>query len=215
MTVAWLPQILRWARANDWRPLYPSNRRLGSYSWTNQVREPGNRRQSTLRVIADISGRVEVHQHMTDRGWVGIGSFQVGASRAIAEILAAMSVIPEYLSPRFGRLSKEEFAAGRTDAIRETRAALRRHLSVSKDPCQDRGVDHPCDVADALDALGTPDRVRRLWGDVPSTLEQALDLYAETIRVQRSDGFSDSPFAAGVRAEVLRLAANGSITATG
>lgn len=206
----WLRNVLRWARANDWRPLYPRNRRDGSWSWTNQVPNPGNRRQSTLRVIVDISGQVEVHQLMTGRGWIGVGTFRVGAGRSVVEILAAMWVIPDYLSPTFDRLSKDEFAAGRTDAIREARTALRHHLSASDDPCQDRGADHPCDVASTLAALGTPDRVRRMLDDAPETLEEALDLYAEAIRVQRADGFSDSPFAARVRAVVLELATNGS-----
>lgn len=36
------------------------------------------------------------------------------------------------------------------DDLATIRYDLRRHLSAEHDPCQDRGVDWPCDVADAL-----------------------------------------------------------------
>lgn len=99
--------VLRWARANDWKPRYPRTRRDGQYTWTNAVADPGDRRQSTLRVTVDISGTVEVRQLMTsgDRatGWVTIGQFRSGSGRGILDILAAMGVLPHELSPSFTR----------------------------------------------------------------------------------------------------------------
>lgn len=96
-----MADILRWARRNDWRPFYPSSRKLGQYNWTNRVRDPGTRKQSTLRVTADISGHVQVQQlMMTHRGWVSIGTFWSGSGTGIIDVLAAMYVIPAQFSTR-------------------------------------------------------------------------------------------------------------------
>jgi hypothetical protein len=109
-----LADILRWARANDWRPKHPTSRRLGQYTWTNQVPDPGNRRQSTMRVTVDISGRTEIRQHM-QTGWVAVGWFNAGSGQAVVDVLAAMSVLPE----RFSRAYRE----GRRDEAMERPAA--------------------------------------------------------------------------------------------
>lgn len=102
-----LGEVLRWARANDWRPRYPGTRRLGQYTWTNAVTDPGIRRQSTLRVTVDISGTVEVRQLMTTSarttGWVTIGQFRSGSGYGILDVLAGMSVLPVELSPSYTR----------------------------------------------------------------------------------------------------------------
>lgn len=42
----------------------------------------------------------------------------------------------------------------RARVLAEVDAALRHHLNAVDDPCDDRGVEWPCDVADALHVLG-------------------------------------------------------------
>ena len=108
-----LAEVLRWARANDWRPKYPTSRRLGQYTWTNEVKDPGNRHQSTLRVTVDISGDVQVRQRMTN-GWVAIGWFRSGSGRGVIDILAAMSVLPEQFSPAYRLGRRDEAMQQRT-----------------------------------------------------------------------------------------------------
>jgi hypothetical protein len=43
-----------------------------------------------------------------------------------------------------------DLAVEAADRLTEIRKALVHHLDARNDPCQDRGVDWPCDVADAL-----------------------------------------------------------------
>lgn len=49
----------------------------------------------------------------------------------------------------FDALTYEE-QTGWVIAFRYLRQELANHLAAGDDPCQDRGVDWPCDVADAL-----------------------------------------------------------------
>lgn len=112
-----LAEVFRWARANDWRPTYPNTRRLGQYSWTNAVHDPGNRKQGTLKVIVDISGDVEVRQLLTTRsgtGWVVIGWFRSGSGSGILDILAAMCVLPAEMSTAY----RDGLRCGRKESAR-------------------------------------------------------------------------------------------------
>ena len=90
-------EVMRWARANDWRPRYPRTRRDGLYNWTNAVPDPGNRRQSTLTVSIDAAGALEVRQRMT-YGWVQIATVRFGAWQSPIDVLAALYVIPHEFS---------------------------------------------------------------------------------------------------------------------
>ena len=106
--------VLRWARASDWRPVWPKNRELGRYTWSNKVPDPGARGQSTLWVSVDVSGEVEVRQMMT-QGWVAIGWFRSGSARGIVDVLAAMSVLPpEFYSGRVRRSVSSQTTKGRS-----------------------------------------------------------------------------------------------------
>ncbi len=90
-------EVMRWAYANDWRPIWSNNRRDGLYIWTNAVPDPGNRQQSTLRVTVDVSGTLEVRQRMT-HGWVNIAVVRFGGWQAVPDVLAALCVIPHRFS---------------------------------------------------------------------------------------------------------------------
>jgi hypothetical protein len=90
-------EVMRWARANDWRPRHPRTRRDGQFTWTNEVPDPGSRKASTIRVIIDAGGVMEVWQRMT-YGWVNIAIVHFGAWQAPIDVLAALYVLPHEFS---------------------------------------------------------------------------------------------------------------------
>lgn len=146
-----LAEALRWARRNDWRPMHPRTRRDGQYTWTNAVRDPGIRTQSTLRVTVDVSGEVEVLQLMTQRhttGWVRIAAVRTGCLRAVLDVLAALTVIPIEFSPTF-QTRQRELLVGRPRAL----AALDRAVD-STERMQGDPMPAGAELLDALTAAG-------------------------------------------------------------
>ncbi len=101
-----LADVFRWARANDWRPRYPRTRRDGQYVWTNEIPDPGNRQQSTMRVIVDAGGGLEVRQRMAN-GWVTLAVVRFGAWQTVPDVLAALYVIPHRYSTAYREGARE------------------------------------------------------------------------------------------------------------
>lgn len=117
-----LRSVLRWARAHQWRPVNPGVRHGGVYMWTNEVPDPGGRKQPTLRILVHTGGTVEIAQRFTGAGWVTIGWARVGFPDHVLDLLAAHYVIP-------GRFATDRFVppppAGMVDVLAVIRNALR------------------------------------------------------------------------------------------
>jgi hypothetical protein len=109
-------ELLRWAYANDWRPLSPVRRREGVYTWSNEVEDPGDRQAPTLWVTVRTGGgfgSVRVEQILMPHGRVTIGEFTVGYGQGALDVLAGMSVIPT------------EYSTAHLDVARRARQADR------------------------------------------------------------------------------------------
>lgn len=78
------------------------------YTWTNEVPDPGNRKQSTMKVFVDAGvGWLEVRQRMTQRGWVTIATVSFGGGQTVPDVLAALYVVPHRFSTAYRKAAEE------------------------------------------------------------------------------------------------------------